>query len=478
MTVLFYFQNILTILFHVAVLVRLGKSQVATAGPCPAAQCSCSEHIVDCQLKNLSDIPVFQPDNVYYTLQLDHNHIDNVPNLTFRYLHGVREIHIENNNISQVEYLAFQGLEKQVYTLDLSHNQLTSFPTAIGNLENINHIDVQDNPIDADSFDEHTMYLIGDTVTNFEFGSDTLTAWPSTLRHLQDLGVLTVNGGSFYTLPPDAFHGFEGTLRTLTIKNTKLIALPLALANLRFLDTFHFDHNHDIGDSGVLLPSFGNTELLTRLTEISLVDDNLTIFPSLLKYLRSVTRLFLDSNKLKFVSDTSIRDAVGTQVDMLSLRNCSLTRVPGALSKLTTLRTLDLADNQIRSFENSDFEGMMHLQNLTIKNNPLEYIANETFIDLVCLQTLDIMESNIQSIPEAIRFLSSLSTLKLPTDKIECTCNIVWMKQFMESCNKNLTIAGSCETIDSNVDDYLKVHIPNCPNFVNATGCINTALTC
>lgn len=449
--------------------------QTPSAVACPSVECSCSEHILDCQNKNRSDVPTFSSDVGFYTLQLDHNAIDTIPIDAFRSLHSVRDIHLEYNNISLIDDDAFRGVEKTVNTLHLENNELTSFPLAVRALENIMHIDVQGNPIPADQFDERTLYHIGDTLQIFEFGSDALTAWPSTIRHLQDLHTLNVTGGSFYTLPPDAFHGFEGTLKVLSIRNTKLIALPLALSNLRFLEAFYFDHNHDIGDSGVLIPSFGTNELLTHLETISLKDDNLTIFPSLLKYLRSVTTLILDSNRLKFVSDSSVQDAVGTNVNTLSLRNCSLTRVPGALSKLTTLQTLDLADNDIRSFETSDFQGMANLVNLIIKSNPLEYIANETFTDLVCLKKLDIMDSNIQSIPEAIMFLSSLTELKLPTDKIECTCNIVWMKQFMESCNENLNIAGSCETINSSVDDYLKVHIPNCPNFVNGTGCINQA---
>lgn len=471
------FQDWVTVLGLLIALAALCSSQT-TMAPCPTPECSCSEHIIDCELKNLIAIPSFRADNAYYTLQLDHNSIEIVRNDAFRTLHAVRDIHLQNNNITTIETYAFRGLEKNLLVLDLSHNLLTSFPTAIGFLDGIMNIDVQGNPISADQFDEHTMYLIGDTVRQFHFGSDILNSWPGTIRHLQALNNLTVTGGSFYTLPPDAFHGFEGTLQVLSIRNTKLIALPLALAKLRFLEELYFDYNHDIGDSGVLIPSFGTSELLTRLHTISLKEDNLTIFPSLLKYLRNVTTLILDSNRLAFVSDTSVQDAVGTNVENLSLKNCSLTRVPGALSKLTTLRQLNLADNNIRSFENSDFEGMANLLTLIIRNNPLEYIANETFSDLVCLDTLDIMDSNVQSIPEAIRFLSSLSTLRLPTDKIECTCNIVWMKQFMESCNQHLRIDGSCETINSNVDDYLRTHIPNCPNFVNGTGCINSGATC
>ncbi|KAH3716889.1 hypothetical protein DPMN_059622 [Dreissena polymorpha] len=231
------------------------------------------------------------------------------------------------------------------------------------------------------------------------------------------------------------------SVTTLSIQHTQLIALPFALSILRFLDRLYFDHNHAIGDSGILITSLSN-DTLTNLQFVSLVDDNLIYFPSLLRFLRNVRTLVLDSNRLAFVSDSSVAVAVGTPIHDLSLQNCSLSRVPSALSKLTNLKSLDFNDNQIRSFENSDFNNMGRLQHLIVTRNPLEFIANETFKDLRCLQKLDIMDSNIKTMPEAIRFLRNLTTLTLPLNKIECTCNIVWLKQFMEVCNTNLKIAG------------------------------------
>lgn len=453
-------------------------SQTTKPPPCPdmnpnlRTKCSCSSEIIDCSERGLTDVPIFMPDNFYNELRLDHNGIENITDDAFGNLKKISQIFLNNNNISRFSRHAFRGVEKPVNRLDLSNNLLEEFPTAIGDLENINWIDVTNNPIDENHFDDHVMYRIGDTVTRFELGSNVLESWPVTLRHLQALQFLNVSGGSFYTLPPEAFHGFEGTLTTLSIQYTKLIAIPLALARLRYLDRLYFDHNHNIGDSGVLIPSFGSSALLNNLRFISLVDDNLTVFPSLLQFLRSVESLVLDSNSLAFVSDTSVQVAVGTNITSLSLQNCSLTRVPGALSKLTNLTKLNLADNQIHSFENSDFDNMGNLLNLTITRNPLGYIANETFKDLKNLTYLDLKESNINTMPEAIRFLKSLRVLKLPLDKIECTCNIVWLKQFMEKCNRGLQIDGSCETINYTVIEYLRDFIPKCPNYVNGTACV------
>lgn len=461
-----------------AIMIVAALSKTPSPSICPdpnpdqIVRCSCSDRIIDCSARGLAEIPTFTDDSYYTELRLDHNAIENITGDVFANLHSISNILLQNNRISRFENTVFRGVEKSVIHLNLADNLLVDFPTAIGYLNKIESVNVANNPINEYHFDEHTMYEIGDSLTTFEFGSMLVKSWPLTLRHLQALEHLTVSSGSFYTLPPQAFHGFEGTLFTLSMQYTKLIALPLALSRLRFLEKLYFDHNHDIGDSGVLLPSFGNSILLAHLKFISLVDDNLTVFPSLLQFLRNVEQLVLDSNHLAFVSDSSVQVAVGTKITDLSLRNCSLSRVPGALSKLTNLTILNLSENQIHSFENSDFDNMNKLTNLTVTRNPLGYIANETFKDLTSLQYLDLQESNINTMPEAIRFLKNLQELKLPQDKIECTCHIVWLKQFMDHCNRGLRIDGSCETINYKVDSFLKYFIPRCPNYDNSTACV------
>jgi len=458
---------------HIFILSLLFASLVAVCvaqqPPCPnIRECSCSQHIIECHDRHLTSIPDWARDFYYTELHLQNNNISEIHDDAFRNLNNISIIQIDHNQVHTVGLKAFRGLERTLNEIDISYNNLDVFPPALGDLLFIQKIDASFNPLNYDSFDDTTMYNIGDTLRDFTFGSRDLEQWPQALRHLQDLSFLNVTGGSFLTLPPDAFHGFEGTLKTLSMQNTAMIAIPFAFSKLRFLDHLYFDHNHAIGDSGILITSLSN-RALNHLEVVSLTDDNLTVFPSLLQFLPNVNTLILDSNRLAFVSEASVEVAKGTGITNLSMKNCSLARVPGALSKLTNLTSLNLANNQIRSFENSDFENMRNLQNLTITGNPLEFIGNGTFRDLTNLRVLDILESNIHTMPEAIRFLTNLTTLKLPINKIECTCNIAWLKQFMEVCNRQLKIEGSCETIESTIEDFLKIHIPHCPNYSNAT---------
>ena len=473
-------RTFITAYILIALSLSLVTCQAPIATPCPdttsssaRSACSCTGEVIDCSERGLTQVPIFKSDTHFVELRLHNNAIENITDGNFRNLHQLRRLFLENNSISYVSDNAFIGVENVLLRLDLSSNLLETFPAAVGTLDKIDWIDVSNNKIDQESFDEDTMRKIGDTLTRLEFGSPEVESWPETLRHLQTLEFLNVTGGSYYTLPPNAFHGFEGTLTTLSIQHTNLIALPLALASLRYLDTLYFDHNHAIGDAGILIPSFGGVPLLENLKFISLVDDNLRTFPSIMQFLRNVVTLVLDSNRLAFVSDSSVQVAVGTKISNISLANCSLSRVPGALSKLTNLTSLNLAQNNIHSFENSDFDNMGKLGALTVSKNPLEYIANETFKDLQSLSILDLSDTNINTIPEAIRFLKNLHELKLPKDAIECTCNIVWLKQFMDNCNNGLLIDGSCETIESTIRNYLDNHVNGtCPNYNQKTTCV------
>ena len=461
-------------------LIKLSNGQ-ATVCPAdnptgdPNRACTCTGNVMDCSGPDraLTTIPRFYkvspPQIQIEELRLQDNLIDTIPDGAFMNLTSLKQLFLQFNNISVVGPKAFDGLDGSLHYLNLGSNELKVLPTAIAQLDELRHLDVTYNNINETSFTESVLYAIGDKLTIFEFGSSALRDWPSTVRHLQALDLLNVTGGSFFTLPPSAFHGFEGTLTTLSMQNTELIAVPLALSRLRYLNNLYFDHNHQIGDSGILIPSFGGSNLLSHLHYISLIDDSLRVFPTLLRFLPNVETLVLDSNRLVFVSDASVDVAVGTKISTLSLRNCSLSRVPGALSKLKNITSLDLSQNDIRSFENNDFDGMGFLKNLTITHNPLEYIANETFKDLTNLVDLNLENTLINTMPEAIRFLKNLVSLTVPIDRLECTCKIVWLKHFMETCNTQLKIAGTCETIKYSVDDYLKNFVRSCPNYNNGT---------
>ncbi|KAK3586537.1 hypothetical protein CHS0354_022669 [Potamilus streckersoni] len=429
-------------------------------------ECQCTFSLIDCSGRNLTSVPRFMPsDTVYQTLRLDHNRLTYVPNNSFFGI-KVSDILLNDNIISSVDHGAFYGVEDRLNELDMSINKLHYLPSSVGTLNHVRNLDISDNPIDQTAFvaGEDVLRRVGDTLYEFSFGHDIVYEWPHILRHLVALKTLNVLGGSFKTLPPGAFHGFEGTLLNLRIENTKLIALPVALSRLIYLQRLNFDHNHNIGDAGILVPAFSST-IMRYLTDLTLKDNSLTVFPNILKYLQQVRKLSLEGNKLDIIGDNSIQIIESSNVEDLSLRNCSLNRVPGAISRMRNLHILDLSANYIRSFERNDFTNMSWITNLTVTDNPLDYISPDAFNGVHNLMYLNLQGTMLREMPNAIENTPTLRDIILPSDQIMCTCDLAWLRRYMDRYGQQLHVQGTCETIISEIRNYLTNFIPMCPNY-------------
>ncbi|KAK3096032.1 hypothetical protein FSP39_022183 [Pinctada imbricata] len=240
-----------------------------------------------------------------------------------------------NSSTTSIPDNAFNGDEKSIFELDLSSNHLTSLPLALTHLSNITMLDVTDNPIAySTDFTYRAMKAMGDSMRDFRFGSQQLEEWPKTLNHFQQLQKLEVDGISsrLQVVPPEGFRGFETTLLELNIHHTSLIGVPIGISKLRNLQTLHFDDNPYVKNRGVLVQSFPIFGTSHKLRELTLNNDGLTKFPEVIKYLRGLQSLSLDENILDFVSDANLLGNI--TINSLTLRNCKLSRVPGALSDL------------------------------------------------------------------------------------------------------------------------------------------------
>jgi Leucine-rich repeat (LRR) protein len=70
----------------------------------------------------------------------------------------------------------------------LPNNKITKLPAALSKLTRLINLDVSDNPIDDQHFDENILRDIGDTLLNLTFGGNALHKWPTALLMM---GILT-----------------------------------------------------------------------------------------------------------------------------------------------------------------------------------------------------------------------------------------------------------------------------------------------
>lgn len=443
-----------------------------TDAACPT-DCSCRSRYVDCARRRHTSVPSFAGVNVaadYDVLDLSENSITSLNNRSFANA-PFKTVYLSNNglNDSGISVGAFDGLKDSVTHLDLSHNNIRHLPTALKELSKIEDLDVSHNPMRyTNDFKDEVMKALGDTITSFTFGSSQLLSWPTTLNHFVQLQSLHVAemGRFIKVLPPESFHGFETTLLYLKMENTKLVAVPLGISRLRNLQELHFDDNPQVTDRGILIQSFPIRS--QKLRTVSLNGDGLTKFPPVLKYLRALKNLSLDRNILDFLSDASISGNV--TVSNLSLIDCGLDRIPGALADLDYLNRLDLSQNAIRTIEQNDLRNLPYLQHLKIQNSSLEYISKTAFENFNNLASLNFENTKLTQVPEAVNLLHPcVTSLDLSGTKLDCMCEtLVWLNNKTEECRRSgraMQIKGECDTIISSVENYVKTYIPRCPQY-------------
>nr|AIL02132.1 leucine-rich repeat protein 4 [Azumapecten farreri] len=454
----------------VVVFSLIGRSHQQTANCLPTEysshNCSCIAKDVLCQA-----IVVLAPLRNSLTLNslsiFDSPHLQ-LPNKTFNHL-TLSRLSLANNqlNDSAFQMQTFEGLTVQ--DLDLSNNKLTKIPEAVINVANIRGLSVSGNPFENFHNQEQIMKKIGNTLHRFSFGDAEFDpTWPTELKQFPRLEELNVTRGGFSLMPIDAFYGFERSLKKLLIENTALKSVPLAFGRLNYMTELHFDHNQEVGDFGMNVPLVQG--ILNHIGLISLKDDNITTFPQILGKFDNLTKLQMGQNALKFVSDQSA-NAI-KRVTSLSLRNSSISRIPGALQDMKTLKDIDLSFNGIHSIQRQDLENLTNLETLNLNYNPLQYISNHAFQKSIKLSRVEFRNTSLTNVPCAIKNLC-LGTMNITVDltgnTIECTCSLQWLYKWGshdESSNRNqhLSILGKCLTIDSTIQDYYDKTLKDCPD--------------
>lgn len=450
-----------------------------------AHRCVCTITTIDCQGHNLGTIPPFKAGGSFRVLKLGNNSLKSIPDNAFATL-NVSEIDLSNNEISLIGFNAFAGVSSSLTILSLAHNNLAELPNAVGGLNKLQSLDVTWNPIPGfkpgshhhhgtDGLTDAVMRQIGDSITTFKFGAPTMNSWPGSLDHLSQLKELTIAGINLPYWPAQGFHGFEHTLEKLTIEYASLDAVPLGISMLTRLKSLHLDHlNVDhpdgspsrFGDDSMISAPFQS--LAQTLEQLSLDYDGLTTFPEGIQDLRKLRTLSLDGNDLQFVSDEAIKLLKNANVSSLSLRNCNLKRVPGAISDLTNLVELDLSENKIRSIESTDLQNLFNLQVLRLNINPLKYVSDNSLCGLNKLQQFYLVNTSLTEISRSFKNLRQLKNLYLSKSNIDCTCDMTWVEAWSkcQPDEKKVEIEGQCETIDQGIMDYVKRRLPTCPGYL------------
>ena len=176
----------------------------------------------------------------------------------------------------------------------------------------------------------------------------------------------------------------------------------------------------------------------------------------------------MDGNNLEFVSDEAIKLLTNSNVTSLSLKNCNLKRVPGAISDLINLLSLKLDGNYIRSLEGTDLHNLNHLRTLTVSQNPLKYISDNALCGLNQLINFKLVNTSLTEVFKSFQNLKNLRRLDLTDSKVDCTCDATWMNKWRAQCQHSgqVEIMDQCETINMEIEKYIYIRLLSCRDYI------------
>ena len=445
-----------------------------SSSTCPApAPCQCHDGVINCEMQNLSCVPDILPKpGNFHSLNMRQNSITTIPNAAFSTL-NITTLYLDHNNISSIGDFAFKGLET-LKCLYLQHNSLKDLPGALKYfLVNLAELDVSFNPIDGEritngslveGFIDDVVKVIGISLASFKFGDQgSLAHWPRTLNHFQQLNELHISGlnKAIRYIPPSQFTSFELTLEKLSIENTQLFAIPHDIGKLYRLKELYIRHNEIFHGNDIIVENvfigIGDT-----LETLALENDNITKSPEGFEHLVNLKNLSLAGNPLNYFSDESIYSLSNGKLKILILRNCSLNRPPGAISSLSSLEELDLSDNNIWAVERGDIARLPNLTSVSFSGNPIMYVSRTAFFGLPSLISLDFTNTRLTDIPNVVQNLYSLKTLDFTNARIDCTCDMYWVKRWIIRLGSEVHVKGECETVDYPIQGYIDMRLPQC----------------
>jgi len=441
---------------------------------CPS-KCVCTDTIVDCRDKGLTDLPANIPESTT-ELRLEQNQITEIRSKVFAELKKLRRIDLSNNQISRVAADAFVGLEN-LNSLVLYGNKIDDLPPGIFNgLVSLQLLLLNANRITCVRDD--------------------------TFKDLHSLNLLSLYDNKIQSLANATFTPLKN-IQTLHLARNPFICD----CNLRWLSEYL--HSHPIETSGARCESprrmnrkkigvirhskfkcKGSEEYRTKKAGKCVIDNDcpeececegtvvdctarkLTMIPE--KLPSYATEIKLGDNEIEKVEAVGAFEKL-SMLKKLDLRNNRINEVGDkAFEGAVNLEDLTLTENKISTLNDGMFHGLRNLKTLMLRTNKIGCISNKTFVELENLRLVSLYDNQIRCIqPGSFDRLKYLSNLNLLTNPFNCNCHLNWLGDWLQK--KNI-VSGNprCETPsafqNSPIQD-LKPTDFKCETVSNEVGC-------
>ncbi|XP_071264561.1 slit homolog 2 protein isoform X4 [Salvelinus alpinus] len=399
---------------------------------CPES-CTCSNNIVDCRGKSLTEIPGNLPETIT-EIRLEQNSIKSLPAGAFSPYKKLRRIDLSNNQISELAPDAFQGLRSL-----------------------------------------NSLVLYGNKITEISKGL---------LEGLFSLQLLLLNANKIACLRVDAFQDLHN-LNLLSLYDNKLQTIAKGtFASLRAIQTLHLAQNPFICDCHLkwLADYLQDNPIETsgaRCTSPRRLANKRIGQIKSKKFRCSGTEDYRSKLGGDCFADLACPEKCRCEGTMVDCSNQKLTKLPehipqytqelrlnnnefsvleatGFFKRLPQLRKINLSNNRISDIEEGTFEGatgvneliltsnrletihhgmlqgLNGLRTLMLRSNRIRCVSNSSFVGLSSVRLLSLYDNLITSMtPGAFDTLHALSTLNLLANPFTCNCHLAWLGDWL-----------------------------------------------
>lgn len=340
---------------------------------------------------------------------------------------------------NRISHISTNYLPRQIITLNLGDNLFTEVPVNVlihlhqlrtfqmhnNLLTSLTNIEQMENIVQYEKFDISfnnirempiKFFAPNSTIKILSMEKNLLHTIPSGIFVNTSTIRLTFAFNRINSISLDAFDGLEHTLEHLDLEHNFLIEIPKAIQNMKRLNYLYLPSN-----------GIGHIDHLPKsLRALSLAANNFTFIPiDGLKYCTELIYLNIGYNKISELPE-NVFNEWGGRLQTLFLRNNKITSLNyGSLNGLDSIKELSLSFNDIhyvhpQAFENisetltifelsfglyrddfpvEQFRGLTQLMWLSLDNNNLKKISDESLITFSELVHIDLSFNRIIIFP-------------------------------------------------------------------------------
>lgn len=377
---------------------------------------------VDLSQNNIDELPqhLFNRTTRIKAINFDKNFITLIPSSAFGNLSIVHMV-LSYNHINHIDTKAFESLENTLEYLDLERNSLTTFPSAIYNLNRLHFLYLTSNAIS-------TVDLLPATLKVLSLSSNNFSSIPmDVLSNCTGLSYLNMGYNKIMNIEPNTFAGWGGELQTVLLRNNKISDLLYGAFNgLDSIKEISLSFN-DIHNIHPMV--FENVSKSLKILELSFSIYSEDYPQEAISYLTELMWLGLDNNNLKIIPDESLSNL--SELTYINLSFNRLTLIPTELFKADVHRNMleiDMSYNAIEKLTSQTFHNLAMLQIINLSSNKIKSIQrltfdnlpHLTFIDLTYNQLKNLSESAFETLPNLLSvdlMFNALTTFSLKSFK-------------------------------------------------------------